>query len=61
MLQGVANAKLQTADQWNYWYGQITGVHQTAELFVGNRVTEVISASVYLARRHTAGLKGLIW
>jgi len=44
------------ADQWNYYYSELSGVHQSADLFpTGNR-TAVMTVSQYFANRAQAGL-----
>ncbi len=48
-----------TADSWNYFYGQVSGVHQSANLFTPTNRGELISVTTYLARRTAAGLSGL--
>lgn len=51
-----------TADAWNFYYAQVTGVPQTADLFdpaVGR--DEPISVDVYLSRRVAAGLEADAW
>jgi hypothetical protein len=47
-----------TADQWNYYYSQISGQHQTADLFATGSRGQTIDVNTYLARRATAGLGG---
>jgi hypothetical protein len=47
-----------TADQWNYFYSKISGVHQTADLFATGSRAQPIDVNTYLARRATAGLGG---
>lgn len=50
------NSKMLTADQWNYYWTQASGVHQTANLFpTGNRAA-LMSFGDYLAARQTASL-----
>jgi len=49
-----------TADAWNYYYAQITGVPQTTDLFGADR-NELISVDVYLSRRSDAGLDIDAW
>ena len=58
-LQSIAGgATALTADQWNYFYSKLTGVHQTADLFTSGSRGQVIDVNTYLARRATAGLGG---
>ena len=50
-----------TADQWNYYWSQVSGVHQTADLFpTGNRTAQM-NFGQYLAARaaQNLGVSGL--
>lgn len=47
------------ADQWNYYYAQITGNPQPYDLFTPNNRGELITVDTYLSRRVSAGLTGV--
>lgn len=51
-----------SADQWNYYYSQLSGVNQTYEMLnvpAGTDRATVYSVQGYLALRSTAGLSGM--
>lgn len=48
-----------SADQWNWYWSQASGVPQTADLFSPDNRGELISLKDYVARRTVAGLGGL--
>jgi hypothetical protein len=47
-----------TADEWNYFYAQVTGT-QPPDLSQGNH-NELININTYGARRQAAGLSGIV-
>jgi len=51
--------RLASADEWNFYYSQASGIPQTADLFTAGNRGEEITLSEYLARRGAAGLSGL--
>ena len=59
-LQAAAGGDVMlNADQWNFYYSQLSGVHQTTDLFTPGNRGELISAATYMARRAAKGLTGL--
>jgi len=44
------------ADQWNYYYSNLTGVQQTANLFPAGNRTALMNVAQYFQARATAGL-----
>ena len=56
---GPAFSGMLTADSWNYYYSQVSGVHQTANLFLSGNRGQLIDVNTYFARRRAAGLTGL--
>jgi hypothetical protein len=48
-----------SADQWNWYWSQASGVQQTADLFKPDNRGELISLKEYMVRRTVAGLSGL--
>ena len=69
LAQKVLNAaggsgKTLTADQWNYYWSNVSGVHQTADLFPAGNRTALLTFTQYLANRQAknlgvSGLRGL--
>lgn len=56
-LTQASGSNSQNADQWNYYYTQLSGVPQTTDLFpVGNR-SALMSVQQYLQARQAAGLE----
>jgi len=51
--------RLASADEWNFYYSQASGIPQTADLFTAGNRGEEITLFEYLARRGAAGLSGL--
>jgi hypothetical protein len=45
-----------TADEWNYYWGQVSGVPQTTDLFPAGNRDALMSVDAYLAARSAAGL-----
>ena len=58
--QGLTNAAggqtQLTADEWNYYWGQVSGVPQTTDLFPAGNRDALMSVDAYLAARSAAGL-----
>lgn len=51
-----------SADQWNYWYTQLSGVQQTADLFVDpNNRSAPMNVNDYVSARGAKGLSGYSW
>jgi len=48
-----------SADEWNWYFSQFSGVPQTADLFTPDNRGETISITEYMSRRTAAGLSGL--
>ena len=48
-----------TADQWNWYNAQGSGIQTTADLFTPSNRGELITATEYWNRRRAAGLSGL--
>lgn len=44
------------ADQWNYYYSELSGVHQTTDLFTTGNRSGVMTVAQYFANRAQAGL-----
>lgn len=60
LIQANGGSDSASADQWNYWYSQLSGVQQTADLFADpNNRAAPMRVSSYLGARATAGLSGL--
>jgi hypothetical protein len=56
-LISAANGQTQlTADDWNYYWSQITGITQTTDLFPCNNRATLMSAQDYVNARAAAGL-----
>lgn len=49
-----------TADQWNYYYSQITGIAQTVDLFPPGNRGLLMTVDDYLARRVAAGITTVV-
>ena len=45
-----------TADEWNYYWTQLSGVNQTADLFPAGNRAALMSVNDYIAARSAAGL-----
>jgi len=62
--QGLTNAAggqtQLTADQWNYYWGQVSGVPQTTDLFPAGNRDALMSVDAYLAARTAAGLSATL-
>lgn len=58
MAHLAGDAKL-TADQWNWYNAQGSGIQTTADLFTPGNRGELITAAEYWSRRRAAGLSGL--
>ncbi|MCC7497320.1 MAG: hypothetical protein IT160_07070 [Bryobacterales bacterium] len=56
----LGNSIMLTADQWNWYRTEATGILQTADLFTPGNRGELISAYTYHQRRAVAGLSGII-
>jgi hypothetical protein len=61
LLAAANHVSPQTADGWNYYYTQVTGVPQTTDLFTPDNREELISQDEYLSRRTAAGLEADAW
>lgn len=48
-----------TADQWNYYFSDFSGIPQTADLFDPANRQSPMSVTDYMGRRTAAGLSGL--
>lgn len=55
----IGNTLMLTADQWNWYRTEASGILQTADLFNPANRNELISAETYHSRRAAAGLQGL--
>ena len=58
MQQLNGGSNVATADVWNAYYSQLSGVQQTADLFEPGNRDGLISLGTYFARRNSAGLSG---
>lgn len=59
LLAASGNAQTMTADQWNWYYGQVTGTPQTTDLFPADDRNFQMTVDGYLSARKSAGLSGL--
>jgi len=60
LLKATGGVNSLNADQWNYYWTQIVGVLQTADLFTPGNRGELINVDTYLQRRSAAGLGAII-
>lgn len=62
LLASAAGGAGQSADQWNYFYSQLSGVNQTYEMLnvpAGTDRGTIYTVQGYLALRSSAGLSGM--